>query len=73
MGTRNLTMVYQDEQFKVAQYGQWDGYPEGLGVQLLHFLKTVDLQALTNTIDEVSFYTKDELYEIKEIVKEDII
>lgn len=25
MGTRNLTAVYLDGQYKVAQYGQWDG------------------------------------------------
>lgn len=31
MGTRNLTAVYLDGQYKVAQYGQWDGYPEGQG------------------------------------------
>jgi len=28
MGTRNLTCVMKDGQYKVAQYGQWDGYPE---------------------------------------------
>ena len=28
MGTRNLTVVYLDGQYKVAQYGQWDGYPK---------------------------------------------
>lgn len=26
MGTRNLTVVYIDGKYKVAQYGQWDGY-----------------------------------------------
>lgn len=31
MGTRNLTAVYIDGEYKVAQYGQWDGYPEGPG------------------------------------------
>jgi len=28
MGTRHLTMVIQNKEPKVAQYGQWDGYPE---------------------------------------------
>ena len=27
MGTRNLTCVFKDGEYKVAQYGQWDGYP----------------------------------------------
>lgn len=35
MGTRNLTAVYLDGQYKVAQYGQWDGYPEGQGITAL--------------------------------------
>lgn len=38
MGTRNLTAVYLDGQYKVAQYGQWDGYPEGQGITVLTFL-----------------------------------
>ena len=39
MGTRNLTCVYLDGEYKVAQYGQWDGYPEGQGVTCLDFLR----------------------------------
>lgn len=38
MGTRHLTIVVQDEETKVAQYGQWDGYPEGQGQNILDFL-----------------------------------
>lgn len=34
MGTRNLTMLISDGETKVAQYGQWDGYP---GEQHYHF------------------------------------
>lgn len=40
MGTRNLTCVVKGGQFVVAQYGQWDGYPEGLGANILAFLRT---------------------------------
>ncbi|HEX5426568.1 MAG TPA: hypothetical protein VFW94_23675 [Candidatus Acidoferrales bacterium] len=39
MGTRHLTCVYQDGQYKLAQYGQWDGYPSGQGVIVLAFLR----------------------------------
>jgi hypothetical protein len=40
MGTRNLTMVIDKAgETKVAQYGQWDGYPSCLGANLLSFLK----------------------------------
>ena len=39
MGTRNLTCVYLDGEYKVAQYGQWDGYPEGQGMTCLKFVR----------------------------------
>jgi len=39
MGTRNLTIVHHDGKYKVAQYGQWDGYPSGQGKTILDFLK----------------------------------
>lgn len=38
MGTRNLTCVVKDGEYKVAQYGQWDGYPEGHGLTILRFI-----------------------------------
>lgn len=39
MGTRNLTAVMIDGQYKIAQYGQWDGYPSGQGLTALRFLR----------------------------------
>ena len=50
MGTRNLTCVYLDGEYKVAQYGQWDGYPSGQGVTCLNFLR--------EKMDEESFKAK---------------
>ena len=37
MGTRNLTAVMSDGEYKVAQYGQWDGDPSGQGADALAF------------------------------------
>lgn len=42
MGTRNLTMVISEGKTKIAQYGQWDGYPDGQGAKALHFLLSCD-------------------------------
>jgi hypothetical protein len=39
MGTRNLTCVVLGGEYKVAQYGQWDGYPSGQGLTILNFLR----------------------------------
>jgi hypothetical protein len=38
MGTRNLVAVQIDGQYKIAQYGQWDGYHSGKGLEVLEFL-----------------------------------
>ena len=39
MGTRHLICVKLDGEYKIAQYGQWDGYPEGAGLEVLRFLR----------------------------------
>jgi len=41
MGTRHLTIVKQEGEIKVAQYGQWDGYPDGVGTDIAHFLHVI--------------------------------
>ena len=54
MGTRNLTVVVKNEQVRVAQYGQWDGYPEVSGVGCLRILReNVDnlINGLSNCIE----------------------
>lgn len=43
MGTRNLTCVVVDGEMKVAQYGQWDGYPEGQGATCCEFIQETDM------------------------------
>lgn len=42
MGTRHLTAVVLDGQYRIAQYGQWDGYPSGQGATILKFLEGWD-------------------------------
>lgn len=54
MGTRNLTAVYVDGMYKIAQYGQWDGYPEGQGMTCLDFAK----KFLSNKTDREAFADK---------------
>lgn len=61
MGTRNLTIVKKNDEIKVAQYGQWDGYPEGLGVKLLNYLHNYDLDKLEEQVSKCEWYTNEEL------------
>lgn len=42
MGTRGLTQVILDGEYKISQYGQWDHYPSVAGVKVLDFLRTMD-------------------------------
>jgi len=69
MGTRNLTIVSKNGEYKVAQYGQWDGYPSGLGVEILRFIKGINLDIFKQKIEEVSFYTSEELDEINKLIE----
>ncbi len=61
MGTRNLTVVVVDGQYKVAQYGQWDGNPTGNGKKIVDFLKSVDLSSFKNKVRKCSWITEEEL------------
>jgi len=61
MGTRNLTIVKENEQYKVAQYGQWDGYPSGQGSTVLNFLKISNLDIFKERLNAVYYLTKEDL------------
>jgi hypothetical protein len=70
MGTRNLTMVIHKEETKIAQYGQWDGYPEGNGVEILTFLRNKErIKKLTNKLKDIRFITARGNKEIKKFLK----
>ena len=63
MGTRHLTMVINNGETKVAQYGQWDGYLSCAGANVLNFLKKYNLEYFKEKLDKVSFYTDEEMKE----------
>lgn len=50
MGTRNLSIAVVDGEVKVAQYGQWDGYPSGNGLVVFNFVKEL---LRNNKVDEM--------------------
>ena len=61
MGTRHLTTVVKNGEYKVAQYGQWDGYPSGQGVTVCKFLqKEMDRAKFEKALSECRFISGDE-------------
>jgi len=69
MGTRNLTMVISNGETKVAQYGQWDGYPSGNGVIVLDFLHTTNLEEFKKKLNKVIFVNGNKEKEIQNWLK----
>ena len=64
MGTRNLTAVFMDGEYRVAQYGQWDGYPSGQGLTILDFLKNTTKLSFKERLKGVRFLTQEDFKDI---------
>ena len=63
MGTRNLTKVIDaNGVVKVAQYGQWDGYPSGQGMNALYHAH--NHKQIEKGLARVRWATEDELNSI---------
>ena len=70
MGTRNLTMVIQNQETKIAQYGQWDGFPDGQGITILTFLQDKsNVEKLKQIIPNIRFEKEQDTKEKKEFAK----
>ena len=61
MGTRHLTAVVVDRQFKIAQYGQWDGYFSGAGVKIAKFIETMDFYQFKENVRHCNFITPEQV------------
>ena len=61
MGTRHLVAVQLDGEYKIAQYGQWDGYPEGQGVRVLKFLKETNPDAFIAQLRRLRWATDEQI------------
>ncbi|PGH06934.1 hypothetical protein AJ79_06407 [Helicocarpus griseus UAMH5409] len=69
MGTRSLICVFYKGRFVVAQYTQFDGYPEGQGLTILKFLVVPgNITRLTNGLENITLPSKEEIEEIYEKV-----
>lgn len=61
MGTRHLIAVVVDGEYKIAQYGQWDGYPSGQGLNVLGFLNNRDIEVFREQCRKLRWVTDDEI------------
>lgn len=65
MGTRHLIAVIKDGTHKIAQYGQWDGYPSGQGKDVIAFLENpVSVALLREGVDRTVFIDNERYAEI---------
>lgn len=59
MGTRHLQSVITKEgKKKISQYGQWDGYPRGQGVEILEYLRKGNLKKYQSNLSKIPKITK---------------
>lgn len=62
MGTRHLQKVITKQgEVKLAQYGQWDGYPDGQGIDILDYLIKANLKKYQTNLDKIREVTQDDL------------
>jgi hypothetical protein len=61
MGTRHLILVQLDNEYKIAQYGQWDGYPTGTGKDIVNILKEIDLKVLKTKLREYTLLVPEDM------------
>jgi hypothetical protein len=65
MGTRNVTYVVKDNEYRVAQYCQWDGYPSGQGATVVAFIRERIIPdggaVFSGQVDKVKHLTPEEV------------
>ncbi|MEM6900319.1 MAG: hypothetical protein AAF583_11160 [Pseudomonadota bacterium] len=61
MGTRHFIGAICDGEFKIAQYGQWDGYLDGQGIDVLRFIQTADMSQFRERLRTTTFLSQDEI------------
>ena len=75
MGTRNLICVYHRGHFVIAQYSQWDGYPEGQGqgMRILKFLwGSGNIERLKEGLQNITTLTDEGVRQLQNTVERDL-
>lgn len=65
MGTRHLqTVITKEGEKKISQYGQWDGYPSGQGVEILRYLRNGNLKKYQENVAKIPLLTQSQCDEV---------
>lgn len=71
MGTRHLqTVIDKNGIERVKQYGQWDGYPDGQGLDILRFLKGADLEKYSVEVEKINPITDEQIKEHDKFIEQ---
>ena len=66
MGTRHRQAVISKRgALKIQQYGQWDGYPSGQGLDILQYLRDGNLKTYQKNLTQVKQITKAQTVEVE--------
>lgn len=65
MGTRHRQAVITKEgEMKIQQYGQWDGYPDGQGKDILNYLRDGDLDKYQDNLSKIPLINDEQIDEV---------
>ena len=68
MGTRHKqTVINKMGEKKIQQYGQWDGYPEGQGVDILNYLKNGNLKIYQDNLEKIPIITDEQIDAVESV------
>jgi len=74
MGTRHLTIIKSEGEVKVAQYGQWDGYPDGVGRDIVNLLHEIEqnnaMDLLRERVNQCTRASEEDMDAINDAMKE---
>jgi hypothetical protein len=70
MGTRGLICITKGREIKLAQYNQFDSYPSGLGIDVLHWLRELDINKYNKFKENLKYIKNLTNEEIKEYWKD---
>lgn len=66
MGTRHRQAVINKAgELKIQQYGQWDGYPDGQGKDILAYLRNGNLDKYQEELDKVNLITEEQSKDVE--------